>query len=303
MKMFHSRAVVPGLAMLTLVALLLVTWTRTATWHPLVPFCAMPSCNCTMPFDARAYNKSDPLAGSAPVLETVEEQKIAARTLERLLLNDTVDQKRVCRNVQRLNIRTYCLDTGFQVAPPCLVYSFGINYDFHFDDHWGQKGCDVFSFDPSMKTPDHRRSPNVMFYKIGLGGVDTDAFVPRRNMYVTKETTWKMRTLKSLVTTLDHTNRFIDMLKIDIEVSEWEAVRHMLDSGILTQVKQFVVEWHIFPDMPPRERFQQLIKVLSDLERAGFKPMGRHAHPLDRHWELLNIQSDVSYVNTHFAKP
>ena len=41
-------------------------------------------------------------------------------------------------------------DEPFDVKPPCLVYSFGINWDFSFDDAMGKLGCEVHSFDPSM---------------------------------------------------------------------------------------------------------------------------------------------------------
>ena len=43
-------------------------------------------------------------------------------------------------------------------GPGCIVYSFGINYDFSFDDHVAQiYGCHVYSFDPSMKDETHNR--------------------------------------------------------------------------------------------------------------------------------------------------
>ena len=31
---------------------------------------------------------------------------------------------------------------------PCLVYSFGINWDFKFDDEMAKLGCEVHAFDP-----------------------------------------------------------------------------------------------------------------------------------------------------------
>ena len=39
----------------------------------------------------------------------------------------------------------------------CLVYSYGINFDFSFDDAFAKFGCEVHAFDPSMNTPSHVR--------------------------------------------------------------------------------------------------------------------------------------------------
>ena len=44
-----------------------------------------------------------------------------------------------------------------------------------------------------------------MFYAIGLGHEDTDTFDPHLDSYVKKKTTWKMRTLQSLLRQHNHT--------------------------------------------------------------------------------------------------
>ncbi|VDI18203.1 Hypothetical predicted protein [Mytilus galloprovincialis] len=42
-----------------------------------------------------------------------------------------------------------CHDKPYRPPVPCLVYSFGINNDFSFDDFIVKTyGCDVHSFDP-----------------------------------------------------------------------------------------------------------------------------------------------------------
>ena len=80
--------------------------------------------------------------------------------------------------------KAVCLDPA--VAPiygDCLVYSFGINNQWTFDDAMDQMHCQVYSFDPSMGVADHNRTDRIHFYGIGLSGKDRDG-------------KWKMRTLK-----------------------------------------------------------------------------------------------------------
>ncbi|XP_071134989.1 uncharacterized protein [Mytilus edulis] len=46
-----------------------------------------------------------------------------------------------------------CHDKPYRPPVPCLVYSFGINNDFSFDDFIVKPyGCDVHSFDPRATT-------------------------------------------------------------------------------------------------------------------------------------------------------
>ncbi|MPD05487.1 hypothetical protein E2C01_101234 [Portunus trituberculatus] len=67
-----------------------------------------------------------------------------------------------------------CMDDRFRVEPGrCVVLSFGIAEDFSFDDDLDKRfQCKVYSFDPTIKKPTHRRSPNVMFYDIGIASYD-----------------------------------------------------------------------------------------------------------------------------------
>eukprot|EP00966_Prymnesium_polylepis_P166004 3837496-Prymnesium_polylepis.1 len=53
----------------------------------------------------------------------------------------------------------------------CLVYSFGIAGDFHFDDMMARRGCEVHSFDPTEATMALHMShteKNVHFHGWGL---------------------------------------------------------------------------------------------------------------------------------------
>ena len=114
--------------------------------------------------------------------------------------------------------KTVCMDAGVRPEPNrCVVYSFGINNDWSFDDMFGKVpianplhkasffrptsaslgflgffsrkyGCDVYAFDPSMNVKDHRRSKRVLFYQTGLGTKD----------HLDEKRGWNIRALSSL---------------------------------------------------------------------------------------------------------
>lgn len=71
--------------------------------------------------------------------------------------------------------KAVCLDPPIApVFDQCLIYSFGINNEWTFDEAMADYGCQVFSFDPSMKVDDHNRTDRIHFYNVGLSGEDAD---------------------------------------------------------------------------------------------------------------------------------
>jgi hypothetical protein len=159
--------------------------------------------------------------------------------------------------------KAVCLDR--LIAPVyknCLVYSFGINNQWTFDDAMAQFGCQVYSFDPSMGVSDYDRSQQIHFYNLGLSGKDE----------IQANTKWKMKTASSIYQMLKHrhgTSTLIDVLKMDIEFSEWDAIPQMLRSGFLAdKVKQLAVEIH-FNANDTLETFRRYAGILQDLETSG----------------------------------
>ena len=55
--------------------------------------------------------------------------------------------------------------------------------------------------------------------------------------------------------------RVIDVLKIDIETSEWEVLDNLMEAGLLSSVRQFSLEFHLFPGYPPFKDYVMLYKV------------------------------------------
>ncbi|BFZ00525.1 hypothetical protein BsWGS_03564 [Bradybaena similaris] len=162
-----------------------------------------------------------------------------------------------------------CDDPDVRPRPPCIIYSFGINYDFSFDDDASNVyGCHVYSFDPSMKKfEDHvERSKLVHFYKIGLSDSST-----------TTQDKWKMKTLADIRTMLGHDNVTIDVIKMDIEWSEWPAIPEMIRSGQLKSVRQLMVEYHLVGTS--RRYMLPRLQTIQAVERAGFKKYYVHKNP------------------------
>lgn len=178
-----------------------------------------------------------------------------------------------CRKVIRLGKLDdggwdFCDDYRFRPRNNCLVYSYGIQFDFSFDDAIVKKyNCEVHSFDPSMKVGDHKHGQNVFFHATGLSGDNN----PSRG------TNWKMRTLQKQREELGHSKRPMDVLKVDIEEWEWMAVPQMISSGALDDVRQFAIELHITLNIEPDARKYLLgLSILKDLYDKGFRIFWTH---------------------------
>ncbi|XP_069104830.1 probable methyltransferase-like protein 24 [Argopecten irradians] len=145
----------------------------------------------------------------------------------------------------------------------CLVYSFGIQFDFSFDDDIASVfGCEVHSFDPSMHQKDHNRSPSVFFHAIGLSdynGVSKDM------------ASWKMRTFKTIRKELLHESRATEIIKMDIESWEWQVIPDMLKTSQFTGTKQLLVEFHANTDTHVREYWIHKLLILRELYLEGFR--------------------------------
>ncbi|KXJ28275.1 Actin-binding Rho-activating protein [Exaiptasia diaphana] len=152
-------------------------------------------------------------------------------------------QGTICKKIQRIggapDHRPYgpdgawdvCFDVDVGLVPEsCIVYSFGIGKDFSFDDGMAHHGCKVYSFDPTIGKQDYQHAQRVYFFNTGLADHDQEG-----NGKVAVDppfSEWKTRTLASVIKDLNHSEIVIDIVKMDIESSEWSSLYQMLQDGI-----------------------------------------------------------------------
>jgi FkbM family methyltransferase len=186
--------------------------------------------------------------------------------------------------VHKCNARWYGSSYGgFFVHPDVLtkksvVYSFGIGEDISFDEAIIKRhNCEVFGFDPTPKSINWIKAKkdlpqNFHFFDYG---VDTQThhvtfYLPKNEAYVSGSllrTTnvsesaaieVPMKKYSDIVSELQHSQ--IDVLKMDIEGSEYAVVEDILNGPV--EIKQLLIEIHerFFPD--GKEKTEKLFKVL-----------------------------------------
>lgn len=155
-----------------------------------------------------------------------------------------------------------------QKRSPCTVYSFGINHDSSFEASFLERApnCQIWGYDFSVTEfgPEIHfnpaLAPKAHFFQYALGASDQPHGDP------------PVYTLKSLMEKNGHD--FIDILKIDIEGGEFDAlaefVRPYVDpNGAGMPVGQMEIEIHAWAD---NGEFGKFLKWWEDLERAGLRP-------------------------------
>lgn len=176
---------------------------------------------------------------------------------------------------------------GFYVHPHLLnkesiVYSFGIGEDISFDLAIAEKHqCPVHCFDPTPKSirwiKQQSLPTSIQFQEYGIashsGMVDfylpqnpdhvSGSLIQQKNIDTKQKVTVQMKSLKDIMTELNHT--FIDVLKMDIEGSEYEVLEDIIQQDIA--IHQILVEFHdrFFPNP------QKSIHTVRMLRNAGYE--------------------------------
>lgn len=142
----------------------------------------------------------------------------------------------------------------------CLIYSFGVNNDWTFEDHMDYAGCHIFAYDHTVNFPD-TRGRNIKFFKKGLGKEEN------------------METLANLYKINKHEGRTVEYLKIDIEGHELGGLSDWLATGALDNVNQIAMELHL-PSLHNPSRFKWLLEALQEMNRKNFRLISHEVNML-----------------------
>lgn len=127
-------------------------------------------------------------------------------------------------------------------APRCVVYSFGSNNDFSFEEAMvaALPACEVHTFDHTIGTPDATKVPSgVTFHAWGLAAADLPGDVDSAGR--------TMLTLPVIMHRLRHDDpraASLEILKVDVEGAEWSVFLPMLEARSLPFARQLLIELH-----------------------------------------------------------
>lgn len=171
------------------------------------------------------------------------------------------------------------------IASNCLdktkiVYSFGVGTDISFDLLLIEKySCEVYAFDPTPKSiiwmKEQQLPANFHFFDYGVSDKDEviTFYPPINSNYVSYSTKAEENSqegiqlpvfrLGSIMNNLGHNK--IDLLKLDIEGSEYNVITDLIESKI--EIDQILVEFHHRFDKFSKDKTKNAI---NDLRNCGY---------------------------------
>ena len=180
---------------------------------------------------------------------------------------------------------------GFYLAKNSLdkssiTYSIGIGNDISFDEEiMDSYGCKVFAFDPTPKSVEWVKEnvsrQKFIFSPIGIAnkGGTRKFYLPKNSNHISgsinhvktinasNSIDLKFESLKKVMKDNNHLK--LDLLKMDIEGSEYEVIDHIEENNI--DIKQILVEFHPHLEKNGKNKTKQAIKKL---EKMGYSCFG-----------------------------
>ena len=131
----------------------------------------------------------------------------------------------------------------------CLVYSFGVADNCHFEHQlWKEHpNCELHLFDPTPSVSNNFNGRNICnrpagdtrmyFHPWGLGGYEKSVVLERQRV--------NLSPLSDVMRRLGHEGRILDVLKVDVEGSEYDAFKYLFDKSELPAIHLLLLEGHM----------------------------------------------------------
>lgn len=246
-------------------------------------FCDRDADNIPLYFGCEVYKKEEAIEkySSLPfimAIDSVAARESIAEELRIAGLEVYACFEEFFQGLNDITVRTVRCGNraAFQIVPDLLMgkrdltaFSFGIGYDFSFEKELAEKyGMDVYAFDPSPEVVEDMKAQklpaNMRYYPYGLSDEDTvkafyrpssgqdysEYFAPWTSGEKIEMQVYRLSTLMK-----KFKYGHIELLKMDIEGSEFMALPEILASGVTFD--QLCIETHarIFPDSVAKMRW------------------------------------------------
>ena len=169
--------------------------------------------------------------------------------------------------------KTMCDPKCTLTRPSCLVYSFGVASNCEFEHKlWAEHAnCEIHLFDPTPSVKNNFRGRNIChrpaddtrmhFHPWGLGGYMTSAVLEGRHV--------ELSPLSDIMRRLGHEGRILDVLKMDVEGSEYDAFKYLFDKSELPAIHLLLLEGHM--GRPNPTLVMQFMDLMKKLDEAAFR--------------------------------
>ncbi|CCO20766.1 methyltransferase [Bathycoccus prasinos] len=183
----------------------------------------------------------------------------------------------------------------------CVIYSFGSAGRDDFENFLSSNtGCKIHIFDPTPRIRKQMtiraRKYGAQFHSIGLGGFDRNFNKVGIWQSDLKESSLKIFTLPEIMENLNHTR--VDILKVDIEGSEYDAFEVILENCTL-DIEIILIELHVLGS----NSRDQIFKLISSLERCRYRMFHKEPNYQGCHGtkcvELAFTNFDCKYESPH----
>lgn len=190
-----------------------------------------------------------------------------------------------------------CLDT--LIKNDCLFYDFGIQFAPHIGaESVNQLGCIAHAFDPTPESIEwmnpegegdgewiYDELENYFFHGYGAGAKDGDttlyeynskqvSIIKAREVKNVKRFNLPVKTLGGIMRELKH--NYVDVLKLDVEGSEWMFLEQALDEfGCDIPVGQVVAEYHHYHFESRYGTSPEMATIIGILKDCGFRTFSR----------------------------